>query len=70
MKHVGEMLLGLETGVRGNLNQGKRVLAQHRPRKLHSFEGHVQMGRATCRCFENACEVRGTHVHQRCELLD
>ena len=22
MKHVGEMLLGLETGVRGNLNQG------------------------------------------------
>lgn len=59
MKHVREMLLNLES-----------LFAQHRPGKRQPFECHVQMRRVTCRRFENACEVRGAHVHQHCKLLD
>ena len=70
MKYVGEMLLSLEPRARAYFNQGQSPLAQHRPGEFHSFVCYVHMGRGTCRCFENACEVRGAHMHQHCKLLD
>jgi hypothetical protein len=57
MKHVGEMLLSLKSRACANVNQRNGLHAQHRPRKFHSFECHVQMGRASCRRFENACKL-------------
>lgn len=57
MKHFGEMLLGLKPRARANVNQGKGLLAQHRPGKFHPFECHVPMGRVTCRRFETARKV-------------
>src|ERR1700761_4272432 len=57
MKHFSEMLLSLKPRARADINQGKALLAQHRLRKFHPFECHVQMRRVACHRFESACKV-------------